>query len=53
METPSLEQLKKEIEDLRAEQASESKKMAGLKDAAKEAQQAKIREIKSKLTEKV
>jgi len=46
----SLESLKKQIDELKAEQASESKKMAGLKGDDKTAQQEKIKVIKTKLT---
>jgi len=49
---PSLETLKQEIDELKTLQATESKKMAGLKGEEKDAQQAKIKEIKTKLTEK-
>jgi len=47
---PSLEQLKKQIEDLKAEQATESKKMATLKGEEKTAQQEKIKGIKTQIT---
>eukprot|EP01088_Endostelium_zonatum_P013274 TRINITY_DN2772_c0_g1_i1.p1 TRINITY_DN2772_c0_g1~~TRINITY_DN2772_c0_g1_i1.p1 ORF type:complete len:670 (+),score=205.66 TRINITY_DN2772_c0_g1_i1:50-2059(+) len=50
MEQPSLESLKQQIDELKAEQNAESKKMAGLKGDEKTAQQEKIKGIKTKLT---